>query len=268
MQEQGGTSGLVLLQNSSPHPMLGNIQKPRSQGPFLLGPLGAVTVIRTFPRFVHPHSQNPSDMGIRFSYCLGDLGQSQGQGYRGCPYHQGFGNGGAQNAGMLTSLSQRHKDRVEEYPGSQVGTSKTVVDFRIHSVDSGLQVNQGTYHLHGKSGNSEWHCSNGSRHSVCGASENMRCPADLSIHCSGSFSHHVKFYSFFFLFLHTISSRLVCVNGKHPDPGLGISCQWNLHSGFHSSGEFHIPKPRIPIPQAKKVAECGIRNTYNTWGET
>ena len=34
-----------------------------------------------------------------------------------------------------------HSDLVEEYPGSQVGTSKTVVDFRIVAVDSGLQVN-------------------------------------------------------------------------------------------------------------------------------
>ena len=80
----------------------------------------------------------------------------------------------------------------------------------------------------------------------------MRCPADLNIHCSGSLSYHLKFYSFFFLFLHTISSRLVCVNGKHPGPGLGISCQWNLHSGFHSLGEFHIPKPRSPDSISKE----------------
>ena len=32
--------------------------------------------------------------------------------------------------------------------------------------------------------------------------------ADLGIICSGSFSHHVKFYSFIF-------TRMVCVNGKH-----------------------------------------------------
>ena len=32
--------------------------------------------------------------------------------------------------------------------------------------------------------------------------------ADLGIICSGSFSHHVKLYSFIF-------TRLVCVNGKH-----------------------------------------------------
>ena len=61
-----------------------------------------------------------------------------------------------------------------------------------------------------------------------------------------------NFIVFFFLFLHTISSRLVCVNGKHPGPGLGISCQWNLHSGFHSLGEFHIPKPRIPDSTSKE----------------
>ena len=46
------------------------------------------------PRFGHPHSQNPSDVGIPFSYYLSDLG------YRGYPYPQGFGKGDAQNAGM------------------------------------------------------------------------------------------------------------------------------------------------------------------------
>ena len=67
--------------------------------------------------------------------------------------------------------------------------------------------------------------SNGSRHSVWGTSENMGCDlrdaifalfsvcsADLD---SRSFSYQVKIY-IFFLFLHTISIRLVFVNGKHP----------------------------------------------------
>ena len=39
---------------------------------------------------------------------------------------------------------------------------------------------------------------------------------DLDILCSGSFSHHAKFYSF--MFMHKISSRMVCVNCRHP-PG-------------------------------------------------
>ena len=38
------------------------------------------------------------------------------------------------------------------------------------------------------------------------------CSADLDIVCSGSSSHHVKFYSF--MFIHRISTRVVCVNGK------------------------------------------------------
>ena len=33
-----------------------------------------VTVIRASPRFGHSHSQNPSHMGISFSYYLSDLG--------------------------------------------------------------------------------------------------------------------------------------------------------------------------------------------------
>ena len=31
----------------------------------------------------------------------------------------------------------------------------------------------------------------------------------------GLFSHHVKFY--IFLFMHKISTQVVCVNGKHPN---------------------------------------------------
>ena len=38
--------------------------------------------------------------------------------------------------------------------------------------------------------------------------------SDLDILSSGPFSHHVKFYSF--IFIHKISNRVVCVNGKHP----------------------------------------------------
>ena len=38
--------------------------------------------------------------------------------------------------------------------------------------------------------------------------------SDLDILFNGPFSHHVKFYSF--IFIHKISTRVVCVNGKHP----------------------------------------------------
>ena len=47
------------------------------------------------------------------------------------------------------------------------------------------------------------------------------CNADLGILCSGSFSHYGKSYSF--MFLHKISTRVVCVNGKHPS-NIGIYC--------------------------------------------
>ena len=40
------------------------------------------------------------------------------------------------------------------------------------------------------------------------------CCFGYFIHCGGSFSQHVKFYSF--IFMHKISSRVICVNGKHP----------------------------------------------------
>ena len=45
------------------------------------------------------------------------------------------------------------------------------------------------------------------------------CSADFDILCSGLFSHHVKFYSF--MFMHRISTRVVCINIKRP---------WSLHS--------------------------------------
>ena len=66
----------------------------------------------------------------------------------------------------------------------------------------------------------------GSRHSAWEASEEavfcdevifllfLVCSADLGIVWSGSSSHHVKFYSF--VFMHRISTRVVCVNCKHP----------------------------------------------------
>ena len=50
------------------------------------------------------------------------------------------------------------------------------------------------------------------------------CNADLEILCDGSFSHHVKSYSF--MFLQKISTRVVCVNGEHPSNiGSGRSLQ-------------------------------------------
>ena len=42
----------------------------------------------------------------------------------------------------------------------------------------------------------------------------LACSADLDTLCSGSIYHHFKFDSF--IFMHKISTRVVCVNGKHP----------------------------------------------------
>ena len=39
------------------------------------------------------------------------------------------------------------------------------------------------------------------------------CSADLDLLCRGSFTHHFKFNRF--IFLHKISTQVVCVNGKH-----------------------------------------------------
>ena len=40
------------------------------------------------------------------------------------------------------------------------------------------------------------------------------CSAELVVLCNASFSHQVKFYSF--VFMHNISTRVVCVNGEYP----------------------------------------------------
>ena len=45
------------------------------------------------------------------------------------------------------------------------------------------------------------------------------CLADLDILCSGLFSHHVKFYSF--MFMYKISTPMVCVNDISMGGGVG-----------------------------------------------
>ena len=42
----------------------------------------------------------------------------------------------------------------------------------------------------------------------------LDCSAKLVVLCNASFSHQVKFYSF--VFMHNISTRVVCENGEHP----------------------------------------------------
>ena len=54
------------------------------------------------------------------------------------------------------------------------------------------------------------------------------CSAELVVLCNASFSHQVKFYSF--VFMHNISTRVVCVNGKHAWSLLhdkkNMTCPW------------------------------------------
>ena len=56
----------------------------------------------------------------------------------------------------------------------------------------------------------------------------LDCSAKLVVLCNASFSHQVKFYSF--VFMHNISTRVLCVNGKHP---------WSLP--FFPLGSLHRP---------------------------
>ena len=84
----------------------------------------------------------------------------------------------------------------------------------------------GTYHLDGKNGNFGWKikCYGAiafgklrKNWAVIWVDANfllfLVCSADLDVLCSGPFSHDVKFYSF--IFKHTISTQVICVNDKH-----------------------------------------------------
>ena len=61
------------------------------------------------------------------------------------------------------------------------------------------------------------------------------CSAELVVLCNVSFSHQVKFYSF--VFMHNISTLVVCVNGKHP---------WSLP--FFPLRSLHLPISSIQTP--------------------
>ena len=63
----------------------------------------------------------------------------------------------------------------------------------------------------------------------------LDCSAKLVVLCNASFSHQVKFYSF--EFMHNISTRVVCVNGKHP---------WSLP--FFPLRSLHHPISSIQTP--------------------
>ena len=63
----------------------------------------------------------------------------------------------------------------------------------------------------------------------------LDCSAELVVLCNASFSHQVKFYSF--VFMHNISTLVVCVNGKHP---------WSLP--FFPLRSLHRPISSIQTP--------------------
>ena len=70
------------------------------------------------------------------------------------------------------------------------------------------------------------------------------CCFGYFIHCGGSFSQHVKFYSF--IFMHKISSRVICVNGKHPLVywlvlNRFLADKWEIMIPFPCTGTSKIP---------------------------
>ena len=126
-----------------------------------------------------------------------------------------------------------------------------------------------TYNLHGKTAKFLPHVgkkilvgtSNGWFISVWNASEMRRihfsslllkvCNADLEILCDGSFSHHVKSYSF--MFLQKISTRVVCVNGEHPS---NIGCGRSLQRSAVEDGTMD-PLPSLPCPTTQRRGRRG-----------
>lgn len=59
------------------------------------------------------------------------------------------------------------------------------------------------------------------------------CSVDLNKLCSGSYSHHVKFYSF--VFNDKDSTRVFCVNGKHPKFPLYLRLLLGAHTCYCST---------------------------------
>ena len=89
------------------------------------------------------------------------------------------------------------------------------------------------------------------------------CSAKLVVLCNASFSHQVKFYSF--LFMHNISTRVVCVNGKHPW-SLPFFPLLSLHRPISS-----IQTPdttghcRYPLHDKKKNTTCSWEGSSIAW---
>lgn len=131
-----------------------------------------------------------------------------------------------------------------------------------------------TYHLQGKIRNFgskiKWLA-----YSVLKASKNMGCnlrrcnflrfsvcSADLDISCSGSSSHLVKFCSL--TFMHKISTRVVCLNGKHlrfyPLVQLRGFC------GFEVSWD-DVPTLKTELYRKRSIKTLGCVLIYFKFGE-
>ena len=79
----------------------------------------------------------------------------------------------------------------------------------------------------------------------------LDCSAELVILCNASFSHQVKFNSF--MFRNNISTRVVCVNGKHP---------WSLP--FFPLRSLHWPISSIQTPDT--TGHCRyLLHAETTW---
>ena len=81
------------------------------------------------------------------------------------------------------------------------------------------------------------------------------CSAELVVLCNASFSRQVKFYSF--VFIHNISTRVVCVNGKHP---------WSLP--FFPLRILHRPISSIQTPDTGKCRyPFMLKKTWHVLGK-
>ena len=81
----------------------------------------------------------------------------------------------------------------------------------------------------------------------------LACSADFDILCSDSFSYLVKFYSF--IFLHKLSTRVVCVDGKHP------RCQVYVYLPF-SEESFNVQRKRFHVWAIAYSEKTALKKLY------
>ena len=93
-------------------------------------------------------------------------------------------------------------------------------------------------------------------------------PIDLDILCSGLFSHQVKICSF--MFMHKISTRVVCVNSKYPVCHYRTGINFLIWFEFQDGVRFYIyfdsdyELDADSVEEKNKVSILGLHFTSTT----